>query len=85
MIWWPLHRWIDSVGIASTTRRESVLGGRFGRPDETDLGSLRKFVASLEMWPDSAAVTKHSGAMIGVEFFEPADPMVLETKTGSKP
>lgn len=80
---WPLSVWKNEVGVSSITRRESVLGGNFGDANQTNLGALRRFVASLERWPDSAVVTKHSGAVIGVEFFSRADPLASNEKPQS--
>ena len=78
MIRWPLAKWTKGVGLTSATRREAVLSGRISDANSTSLGELRRFVASVERWPDSACVTKHSGAVIGVEFFERADPLMPE-------
>lgn len=76
MMRWPLPRWLDDSSVDATTRRVSQLGGRTADPDETDLGALRRFVASLERWPDAAKVTKINGAVLEVQFFEKADPLM---------
>jgi len=82
MIRWPLHGWIKGIGTTSSTRRETVLSGGTGGPNWTDLGTLRRFMSTVEKWPDSASVTKHDGAVIGIEFYENADPMTVEATNG---
>jgi hypothetical protein len=72
---WSLPSWQKGVGVSSETRRYAALSGGISWPNNTTLGDLRKFVASLDRWPDKATVTSENGSVIQVEFFEAADPM----------
>jgi len=58
-------------GVQSQTHRRVVLASRY-HSNRTDLRQLRKFVKSLEGWPDNATVQIPSGAMLAVSFVEDA-------------
>ena len=73
-----LMRWFDNVGRSSVTTRRVMLGGKWLSSDRTELGDLRKFVASLEKWPDSADVRPTSGAILEVSFDEYPDSLIVK-------
>lgn len=74
---WSLPAWRGGIGVSAETRRYAALSGSRGA-NETTLGKLREFVASLERWPDRALVTSENGSVVQIEFFAAADPLTSE-------
>lgn len=66
-------RWV----VRGDTSRQADLYGFFDART-TSLGTLRKFVAALEKWPDSAKVKSDSGLVIRVTTWAPAEPFATE-------
>lgn len=74
-------RWFGKdqrFGISAETRRAAMLGGFLGDPTGTNLGKLRRFVASLDQWPDNARVSPTSGAVLKVTYTEAAPTLMKE-------
>ena len=68
---WPLARWGRRWGVMSATQRRAVLSstrnGHAGA-EAVALGDLRRFVDSLEEWPDTAIVETLHGAFIEASY-----------------
>jgi len=68
--------WNNRIGVSSSTRRTAILGGGMLHPTVTNLGELRKFVASLERWPDAVDIRPTAGAVLSAEYIVSADSLV---------
>ena len=79
--WWPLGRWNKNIGVSSSTRRTASLGGTLTTSGETTLGELRRFMKTIEQWPDRAVVGQAAGAVLEVVYFSDADPLTREDGT----